>query len=170
MKQGALLLSLTCLFATPLEAADRLASSYRAVIELDAGWPRGCGSAVSAGGWDIRIVRRREGDEVSARIEVQPPEGNPALPLLARLEVEQFRPAVLLISRDGLLVLPGFDSDRRVDWATLMRNFMFFGGRLVLGEVGGDVEIPFSGPASRDVTAQYLNCAGDLAAPFRNGS
>ncbi|WP_018227992.1 hypothetical protein [Methyloversatilis universalis] len=164
---------LPCLFALALMAsspASADAGRYRALIELDAGWPRGCGSAVTVGGWDIRVVRQRDGDEVSARIEVQPPEGNPALPLLARLEVEQFRPAVLLVSRDGLLVLPGFDSDRRVDWATLMRNFMFFGGRLVLGEVGGDVEIAFSGPASRDVTAQYLNCAGDLTAPFRNGS
>ena len=43
-------------------------------------------------------------------------------------------------------------------------------GRLVLGQIGGDVEMPFNGPAPRDVTGQYLNCAGDLAAPFRNGS
>ncbi len=172
MKRGLCCLLLLSLIAAPAaaRAADPAAGRYRALVELDAGWPRGCGSAVKVSGWDIRIVRQREGDEVTARIEVQPPEGNPALPLLARLEVEQFRPAVLLVSRDGLLVLPGFDSDRKVDWATLMRNFMFFGGRLVLGEVGGDVEIPFSGPASRDVTGQYLNCAGDLAAPFRNGS
>ncbi len=172
MKQGLCCLLLLSLIAAPAaaRAADPAAGRYRALVELDAGWPRGCGSAVTVSGWDIRIVRQRDGDEVTARIEVQPPEGNPALPLLARLEVEQFRPAVLLVSRDGLLVLPGFDSDRKVDWATLMRNFMFFGGRLVLGEVGGDVEIPFSGPASRDVTGQYLNCAGDLAAPFRNGS
>jgi hypothetical protein len=90
--------------------------------------------------------------------------------VLARLEIGQFRPAVLLIPNEGLLTLPGFEADARLDWATLMRNFMFFGGTLVLGQVGGDIEIPFTGPAPRDVTAQYLNCSGDLAAPLRGGS
>jgi hypothetical protein len=105
-----------------------------------------------------------------ARVEVQPPAGSPALPVLARLEIGEFRPAVLLVPKDGRLTLPGFDADNRLDWATLMRNFLFFGGTLVLGNVGGDLEIGFSGPASRDVTGQYLNCSGDLAAPRRSGS
>lgn len=154
----------------PAPAADRMDGTYRSVIELDNGWPRGCGTAVQVAGWDIRIVRERASDDVTARVEVQPPEGNPGLPVLARLEIEQFRPAILLVPQDGRLVLPGFESDRQVDWATLMRNFLFFGGRLVLGQVGGDVDIPFNGPAPRDVTGQYLNCAGDLSAPFRDGS
>lgn len=171
MKHGALLLSLlACLAAAPLAAADRVAGSYRAVVELDNGWPRGCGTAVTVSGWDIRVVRQRDGDEVNARVEVQPPPGNPGLPVLARLEVEQFRPAILLVAQDGQLTLPGFEADKQLDWATLMRNFLFFGGRLVLGQIGGDVDLPFNGPAPRDVTGQYLNCAGDLAAPFRNGS
>lgn len=154
--------------APPAAATD--AGSFRALVELDNGWPRGCGSAVNVAGWDIRVVRERQGEDVLARVEVRPPPGNPALPVLARLEIEQFHPAILLVPRDGLLTLPGFDSDNKVDWATLMRNFMFFGGTLVLGQVGGDIELPFRGPAPRDVTGQYLNCAGDLAAPFRNGS
>ncbi|MCP2935972.1 hypothetical protein NK983_25120, partial [Salmonella enterica subsp. enterica serovar Typhimurium] len=77
---------------------------------------------------------------------------------------------ILLVAQDGRLTLPGFEADKQLDWATLMRNLLFYGGRLVLGQVGGDVDLPFSGPAPRDVTGQYLNCAGDLAAPFRNGS
>lgn len=167
---GAALPLLLCL-TTTAPAADRAAGgSYRSLVELDNGWPRACGTAVQIAGWDIRILRERAADEVNARVEVRPPADNPGLPVLARLEIDQFRPAILLVPRDGMLTLPGFESDNQVDWATLMRNFLFFGGRLVLGQVGGDVDIAFSGPAPRDVTGQYLNCAGDLSAPFRNGS
>ncbi len=160
------LLAALCLLTLPAAGAD----VYRSVIELQGGWPRACGGAVSASGWDIRIVRERVGAYIVARVEVQPPAGSPALPVLARLEIGEFRPAVLLVPKDGRLTLPGFDADNRLDWATLMRNFLFFGGTLVLGNVGGDLEIGFSGPASRDVTGQYLNCSGDLAAPRRSGS
>ena len=166
----AILLALLCLTAPSLRAEQGVAGHYRALVELDNGWPRGCGTAVSITGWDIRIVRERQGEEMAARVEVLPPAGNPALPVLARLEIGQFHPAILLVPQDGRLALPGFESDRQVDWATLMRNFLFLGGRLVLGQIGGDIDIAFSGPAPRDVTGQYLNCAGDLAAPFRNGS
>ncbi|WP_408630409.1 hypothetical protein [Methyloversatilis thermotolerans] len=162
--------ALLALAAAGVSATQPEGGRFRALVELDNGWPRACGSAVAVAGWDIRIVRERQGDEVLARVEVRPPPGNPALPVLARLEIEQFHPAILLVPRDGLLALPGFDSDNKVDWATLMRNFMFFGGTLVLGQVGGDIELPFRGPAPRDVTGQYLNCSGDLAAPLRNGS
>lgn len=161
-----LLFLLLCLGTVSASAAG----SYRAVVGLDSGWPRRCGSAVSIQGWDIQILRERVGDDVAARVEVRPPPGGGALPMLARLEIGQFRPAVLLVPNEGLLTLPGFEADARLDWATLMRNFMFFGGTLVLGQVGGDIEIPFTGPAPRDVTAQYLNCSGDLAAPLRGGS
>jgi hypothetical protein len=143
---------------------------YRSVIRLDGGWPRACGTAVRVSGWDIRILRERVGDDITARVEAVPPEGGDPLPVLARLEIEHFRPAILLVPNNGHLTLPGFEADERQDWATLMRNFLFFGGRLVLGRVGGDIEIGFAGPAPRDVTAQYLNCSGDLAAPFRSGS
>ena len=115
-------------------------------------------------------MRERIGDDITARVEATPPEGGDPLPVLARLEIAQFRPAILLVPNDGQLTLPGFDADERQDWATLMRNFLFFGGKLVLGRVGGDIEVGFDGPAPRDVTAQYLNCSGDLAAPFRSGS
>ncbi len=155
-----------CLAATPSAAAG----NYRAVVGLDGGWPRRCGATVAIDGWDIAILRERVGTDVIARVEVRPPVGQEALPILARLEIEGFRPAVLLVPVDGLLTLPGFDADARLDWATLMRNFMFFGGTLVLGRVGGDIEIRFNGPAPRDVTAQYLNCAGDLSAPLRSSS
>ena len=161
-----LLSAILCLLALPAAAAD----AYRSVIELQGGWPRACGGAVSASGWDIRIMRERVGADIVARVEVQPPPGAPALPVLARLEIGEFRPAILLVPQNGRLTLPGFEADNRLDWATLMRNFLFFGGTLVLGNVGGDLEIGFSGPASRDVTGQYLNCAGDLAAPLRSGS
>ncbi|MDP2870093.1 hypothetical protein [Methyloversatilis sp.] len=161
-----LLFLLLCLGTVAAGAAG----NYRAVVGLDSGWPRRCGSAVSIQGWDIQILRERVGDDVAARVEVRPPTGGGALPVLARLEIGQFRPAVLLVPNEGLLTLPGFEADARLDWATLMRNFMFFGGTLVLGQVGGDIEIPFTGPAPRDVTAQYLNCSGDLAAPLRGGS
>jgi hypothetical protein len=154
------------LAATPASAAG----IYRTVIQLDGGWPRTCGTAVRVSGWDIRILRERIGDDITARVEATPPEGGDQLPVLARLEIAQFRPAILLVPNNGQLTLPGFEADERQDWATLMRNFLFFGGRLVLGRVGGDIEIGFDGPAPRDVTAQYLNCSGDLAAPFRSGS
>ncbi|HEY9192459.1 MAG TPA: hypothetical protein VIO81_06260 [Methyloversatilis sp.] len=160
------LAAMLCLLALPAAAAD----VYRSLIELQGGWPRACGGAVSVSGWDIRIMRERVGADIVARIEVQPPAGAPALPVLARLEIGEFRPAVLLVPQDGRLTLPGFDADNRLDWATLMRNFLFFGGTLVLGNVGGDLEIGFTGPASRDVTGQYLNCSGDLTAPLRRGS
>lgn len=162
----ATLFATLCLIALPAAGAD----GYRSMVERDAGWPRGCGAAVSASGWDIRIVRQRVGDEVLARIDVLPPEGHKTLPVLARLEVEQFRPAILLVPQNGRLTLPGFEADDRQDWATLLRNFLFFGGRLVLGQVDGDVDIPFAGPAPREVTARYLDCTGDLAEPLRSGS
>lgn len=161
-----LLLAAFCLTCLPATAGS---GSYRAVVGLDSGWPRVCGTAVTVDGWDIQILRERVGDDVVARVEARPPAGSDALPILARLEIEQFRPAILLVPDAGRLTLPGFEADERQDWATLMRNFLFFGGTLVLGRVGGDVDIRFSGPAPRDVTAQYLNCSGDLSAPFRSG-
>ncbi|MBU0603532.1 MAG: hypothetical protein KKD25_14160 [Gammaproteobacteria bacterium] len=153
------------LSALPACAAD----AYRPLVETDRGWPRACGAAVTVGGWDIRILRERVGADIVPRVEVRPPPDIDALPVLARLDIDRFRPAILLVPVDGLLTLPGFEADARQDWSTLIRNALFFGGRLVLGRVGGDIEIPFAGPAPRDVTARYLNCAGDLSAPLRNG-
>lgn len=162
--------TVTCVALTLAATPASAAGVYRSVVRLDGGWPRACGTAVQVSGWDIRILRERSGDDITARVEAIPPEGGDPLPVLARLEIAQFRPAILLVPNDGQLTLPGFEADERQDWATLMRNFLFFGGTLVLGRVGGDIEIGFDGPAPRDVTAQYLNCSGDLAAPFRSGS
>lgn len=154
-----LLLAILCPAALPVSAAG----SYRAVVGLGSDGPHHCGSSVSIEGWDIRIVREQAGRTVITRIDARPQDDRTPLPVLARLDVDRFEPAVLLVPQDGRLTLPGFATDSGRDWITLIRNFMFFGGTLTLGHVDRSTEIRFDGPAPRHITAQYLDCSGNLS-------